>query len=151
AAQLTSLQFPLVVKPRVAAQWRQKETWQAVGSRKAFLVRSADEMYEEYSRISNVNAEVMIQEYIEGSDCDIAVCCCFMDANHEMSAYFTARKLRQSPPLFGTGCAVETIQIPEIVPLAKRLLVAAGYTGIAEVEFKRHSPTGGWFLIEVNP
>jgi predicted ATP-grasp superfamily ATP-dependent carboligase len=93
----------------------------------------------------------MIQEYIPGSDSDIAVCCCFMDAKHEMTAYFTARKLRQNPPLFGTGCAVETTDIPEIVPIAKRLLQAVGYTGIAEAEFKRDSAAGTWFLIEVNP
>jgi predicted ATP-grasp superfamily ATP-dependent carboligase len=93
----------------------------------------------------------MIQEYILGPDHDIGVCCCFMDARHEMTAHFTARKLRQNPPLFGTGCAVETVSIPEIVPLAKRFLQAAGYTGIAEAEFKRDSTAGTWFLIEVNP
>jgi hypothetical protein len=68
-----------------------------------------------------------------------------------MGAYFTARKLRQNPALFGTGCAVETIDIPEIVPLAKHLLLAIGYDGLAEVEFKHDSVTGKWFLIEVNP
>jgi hypothetical protein len=94
---------------------------------------------------------VMIQEYIAGSDSDIAVCCCFVDCDHEMRACFTARKLRQNPPLFGTGCAVETVDIPEIVPIAKRLLKAAGYTGIAEVEFKHDEKSGKWFLIEVNP
>jgi predicted ATP-grasp superfamily ATP-dependent carboligase len=151
AAQSARLRFPLVVKPRMAVQWRQKDAWQAVGARKAFLVRSAGGLCAEYARLASISPEVMIQEYVEGADCDIAVYCCFMDTQHEMQAYFTARKVRQSPSLFGTGCVVETISIPEIVSLARRLLQAVGYTGIAEVEFKHDASAGKWLLIEVNP
>jgi D-aspartate ligase len=150
-AQLETLHFPVVVKPRIAAQWRHKGTWETVGARKAFLVANAGELRTEYLRISSVSPEVMIQEYVQGSDCDIAVCCCFLDSTQQVPAYFTARKLRQNPPLFGTGCAVETSDIPEIVPSAIQLLQAIKYTGIAEVEFKRESSSGHWFLIEVNP
>jgi len=151
AATLPSLRFPLVVKPRIAAQWRKKGMWSGIGGRKAFLVTRPEELKAEYLQISSVSREVMVQEYVDGSDCDIAVCCCFMDEKQEMTAYFTARKLRQNPPLFGTGCAVETIDIPELVPITKRLLQGIGYTGIAEVEFKRDCSNGKWFLIEVNP
>jgi D-aspartate ligase len=150
-AALPMLRFPVVVKPRIATQWRREGTWKAVGARKAFLVESAEELRDEYARISAASSEIMIQEYIQGSDSDIAVCCCYVDTRGEMPAYFTARKLRQNPPLFGTGCAVETTDIPEIVPVTKRLLQVAGYTGIAEVEFKRDSSDGKWSLIEVNP
>src|SRR5262249_42238897 len=150
-AQAQLLRFPQVVKPRIAAQWREKGTWEAVGARKALLVESAEELRAEYLRISSISPEIMLQQYVDGADSDVAVCCCFMNAKQEMAAYFTARKLRQNPPLFGTGCAVETVNVPEIVPLAKRLLQASGYCGIAEVEFKRDSRDGKWFLIEVNP
>jgi len=105
----------------------------------------------EYGRIVATSPEVLIQEYVQGSDCDIAVCCCFIGANGKLSSYFTARKVRQDPPLFGTGCVVETVDNPEIVPLARGLLQACGYTGLAEVEFKRDSSSGKWYLIEVNP
>ena len=125
--------------------------WEAVGARKAFLVESAEELRAEYLRISSISPEIMLQQYVYGADSDVAVCCCFINAKQEMAAYFTARKLRQNPPLFGTGCAVETVNVPEIVPLAKRLLQGSGYCGIAEVEFKRDSRAGKWFLIEVNP
>ena len=148
---IPSLTFPLVVKPRVAAEWRRKGMWEAVGARKAFLVATPEELRDEYRRLSSASPEIMMQEYIHGSDSDIAVCCCYVDIKGGVPAYFTARKLRQNPPLFGTGCAVETTSIPEIVPIAKHLLQVVGYTGIAEVEFKRESATGKWFLIEVNP
>ena len=150
-AQAQWLRFPQVVKPRIAAQWRRKGAWEAVGSRKAFLVESAEELRAEYLQISSISPEIMLQQYVDGADSDVAVCCCFINAKQEMAAYFTARKLRQNPPLFGTGCAVETVNVPQIVPLAKRLLQASGYCGIAEVEFKRDSRAGKWFLIEVNP
>jgi predicted ATP-grasp superfamily ATP-dependent carboligase len=148
---LRQLRFPLVVKPRIAAQWRGKAAWQAVGARKAFLVENAEQLHFEYTQIASVSPEIMMQEYVHGSDTDICVCCCFVDEKHELRTFFTARKLRQNPPLFGTGCAVETVDIPEIVPITQRLLSACRYTGLAEVEFKRDAATNTWYLIEVNP
>jgi len=43
------------------------------------------------------------------------------------------------------------VQVPEIVPLAKRLLQASGYSGLAEVEFKHDKSANKFYLIEVNP
>jgi predicted ATP-grasp superfamily ATP-dependent carboligase len=145
------LQFPLVLKPRSAHQWRCKDAWEKVGSRKAILARSADELRREYSRIATVNAEVLVQEFISGEETDIVVCCCYIGGEGQLAACFTARKLRQNPPVFGTGCAVEIADIPEIVPIATRLLQGCGYTGLAEVEFKHDRATGKFYLIEVNP
>jgi len=148
--QLPELRFPLVVKPRCAFQWRGKVAWTKVGARKAFRVESADELREELRQIGEVS-EVLLQEFVPGADPDIVTFCCYMAPDGEVLGYFTARTARQSPPLFGTGCVVELVDVPEIVGPSLKLLREAGYAGVAEVEYKLDSVKREFFLLEVNP
>ena len=148
---LKTLRMPVVIKPRSAHLWRRKGAWEAVGFRNAIFANSAEKALAEYRALSAVSAEVLVQEYVAGDDRDIVVCCCCIGTSGECLGYFTGRKLRQSPPLFGTGCLVEATAIPEIVEPSLRLLNACGYSGLAEIEFKRNAKTGEFFLIEVNP
>jgi predicted ATP-grasp superfamily ATP-dependent carboligase len=144
------LEFPVVMKPRSAHEWRKSGMWQAVGARKAIQVNNPTELQIEYSALPAAAADVLVQEYVPGDDNEIVVCCCYMDTDGTMLGQFTGRKLRQSPPLFGTGCIVEAVEVPSIVDVSRRLLKACGYAGIAEVEFKRNFSTGEYMLIEVN-
>ena len=57
----------------------------------------------------------------------------------------------QYPPEFGLGCIVRLEPNPDVERLGKRLLEALSFEGTAEVEFKRHIPSGEYRLIEVNP
>ncbi len=150
-ARLPVLRFPVVVKPRFAYQWRAKGAWEAVGARKAFLVEDPDELRREYQQLSTIGPEILVQEYISGEDTDIVVCAGYANEAHDLVAYFTAKKLRQSPPLFGTGCAVEATDVPGIIPITRHLLRVCGYTGLAEVEFKHDKSSETNYLIEVNP
>jgi len=150
-AKIGKIKFPVVVKPRFAYLWRRKGTWEAVGARKAFLVHSAAELQSEYERLRSLCPEILIQEYVAGSDSDVVVCCCYVSRKEGLLGYFTAKKLRQNPPLFGTGCAIEASDIPQIVPLARRLIESCGYYGLAEVEFKHDKSSNTFYLIEVNP
>jgi D-aspartate ligase len=145
------LQFPLVVKPRFAYQWRRKGAWEKVGAQKAILVDSVDQLRDIYLQLQFVQGEVLLQEYIAGADSDIVVCCCYINQNGELLGYFTAKKLRQNPPHFGTGCAVEAMHIPEIVAPSVQLLRACEYAGLAEIEFKYDRSANTFFLIEINP
>jgi predicted ATP-grasp superfamily ATP-dependent carboligase len=148
--QLPHLRFPLVVKPRCAYQWRGSAAWTKVGGRKAFLVENADQLREELRQIGEVS-EVLLQEFVAGVDADIVTFSCYMGPGGEALGYFTARKVRQNPPLFGTGAVVELADIPEIVDPSLKLLRAAGYAGIAEVEYKFDRVKREFFLLEVNP
>jgi predicted ATP-grasp superfamily ATP-dependent carboligase len=146
-----TLAFPVVIKPRSAHEWRKKGIWDQVGARKAILAETPQDLVTEYRSLAPVSAEILVQEYIPGVDSDIVVCCCYIDRDGELLGHFTGRKLRQSPPLFGTGCLVEATPVPEIAALSQRLLKGCGYTGIAEVEFKRDAASSRYVLIEVNP
>jgi D-aspartate ligase len=149
--QASTMRFPVIAKPRYAFQWRQQGLWEKVGAQKAFIVDSREDLRRLYSRLAAVTEEVLLQEYIPGVDMDIVVCCVYIGRDGKPKGHFTGRKLKQSPPLVGTGCVVEAVDCPAIVSPTFALLNAFGYTGIAEVEFKLDKATGIYYLIEINP
>ena len=146
-----SLAFPVIVKPRLAYQWRKAGLWERIGGQKAFIVESADALRGLYARLAALASDVLVQEYVPGDDADIVVCCCCIDADGRLLGHFTGRKLRQNPPLVGTGSVVEATPVPEVVAPSVELLRAFGYRGIAEIEFKRDRARGHYALIEINP
>lgn len=148
---MISIKFPVIVKPRFAYQWRADGAWEKVGARKAILLESIEDLRTEYPRFASVTSEVMLQEYIPGADTDIVVFCCYIAKDGRLLGHYTAKKLLQTPPLIGTACLVELVDIPEIVEPSLRLLGAVGYVGIAEVEYKHDKSKNKFFLIEVNP
>lgn len=150
-ANAAAMRFPVIMKPRFAYQWRMDGIWTRVGAQKAIIVESPEMLLEQYGGIAEAVREILVQEYIAGEDCDVVVCCAYIDERGEMLGHFTARKLRQDPPLVGTGCAVEAIEIAAIVEPTRRLLRAFNYAGMAEVEYKYDRTTDTYALIEINP
>jgi len=61
-----------------------------------------------------------------------------------------ARKLRPPPDARAVGSLVEATEQPDIERLARRVLSALDYHGIAEVEILRDADSSEAFLIEVN-
>ena len=67
-------------------------------------------------------------------------------------ASITARRLRQYPKDFGQfSTFVETVDEPQVVAAAERLLSAASFTGLAEVEFKQDQRDRRFKVLDVNP
>ena len=149
--QIPELRFPQIVKPRFAYQWRRSGLWEKVGAQKAIIVETAEELRSLYLRLAEATQEVLLQEYIPGDDSDIVVCCCYIDEDGESIGHFTARKLRQNPPLIGTGSVVEATEVAPVIAPSVELLRAFAYSGLAEVEYKYDKATDTYFLIEINP
>ena len=143
--------FPCVLKPVSAHHWRKARNWERVGARKAICVASFEELHEEYSRIALADNRALLQEAVPGGDDHLLIAACYMDRDGNLAASFTAQKLAQVPEEFGTGCIVQTVDRPELIPLAVRLLQEMRFTGIAEVEFKWNKSAKEYQLIEVNP
>lgn len=143
--------YPCVMKPLSSHLWRQHDNWERVGARKAVRIDSSEALLGEYRQISQADPRVLIQEMIEGGDDQLYVAACYLDRTSRMVAAFTARKLLQIPAGFGTGCIVETVDRPELLAPAARLLEGMRFTGIAEIEFKWDAATDRYMLIEINP
>lgn len=142
--------FPCVVKPVSSVEWRRGKNWSLVGGRKAFAAENISQLKDRYEQLAGVTPELLIQEWIPGSVEDIVVLGGYVGRNSEPLGYFSARKLVQSPPEFGTGCVVESMPIPDLVVPTLRLWRTLRYRGMAEVEYKRDSRDGKYKLIEIN-
>lgn len=145
------LRYPCICKPVFGSQWRKKGVWDAVGRRKAVKVDTYDEFVNLHARLESLDPLVIVQQWIEGGDSELLIVGAYCNSNFEMSAFFTARKLLQEPPLIGTGIVVEALPIAGIEAPARALLRALRFNGVAEVEFKRDRRDGRIYLIEVNP
>jgi predicted ATP-grasp superfamily ATP-dependent carboligase len=146
----TQVGYPCVVKPVRSVDWRRGANWQKVGGRKAFLVEDAGQFQKEYAAIASITPQLLVQEWIPGAAEQIVILGGYFGENAEPLAYFTARKLIQSPEDFGTGCIVESIALPELVSPTVSLCRALNYRGMAEVEYKLDRRTGEYKLIEIN-
>lgn len=145
------LVYPAVLKPVYANDWRAPHVWKAVGRRKAIKVDTHEACRDTYGRLASVVPHALVQEWIPGSDDGCFVLGIVMGSSKVPLAAFTARKLVQYPPGFGIGCLVRAEEHREVYERGLKLLNAAGYRGVAEVEFKRDSRTGEYRLVEVNP
>lgn len=150
AGAAENIGFPCVVKPVRSVDWRLGENWNLVGGRKAFRADNLAELQKSYARVSQVQAELMLQEWIPGDAEQIVVFGGYVNEDSEPLAYFTARKIVQSPDDFGTGCVVASEPLPELFDLSRRLCRALAYQGMAEIEYKHDARDGKFKLIEIN-
>jgi D-aspartate ligase len=142
--------FPCVLKPVFAVTWRGADSWKNVGARKAVRVESVQQLESEYKLLSQVDNEMLVQQWVPGAADQIVVLGGYVQNGGDLTQYFTARKLIQSPDDFGTGCVIESQPIPKIVTLSERLCRALRYEGMAEIEYKYDQKSQQFLLIEIN-
>jgi len=150
-AQAKELRFPCICKPLYASQWRQDGIWDAVGRQKALKLESYSALEAFYSGFSQLDPLVAVQEWIDGDEGHLQIFGSVCNAEHEVTASFTARKRLQYPPLAGTGLVVESLPLPELEQPSRELLRALAFRGISEIEYKRDARDGRLNLIEINP
>jgi predicted ATP-grasp superfamily ATP-dependent carboligase len=143
--------YPCVLKPVSAHHWRSADNWQLVAGRKAVLITSFEELKTEYALVSRADRRALLQEWVPGGDDSLMVAACYMNRQGRFVAGFNTQKLLQSPPGFGTGCIVQSVNRPELFAPTIRLLETMRYTGIAEVEYKWNAAAETYELIEINP
>jgi len=148
---LPEIAFPCVLKPLASHHWRRGGNWETVGARKAISVSSREELLAEYQLVAHADPRVLIQEMVPGGDDCLVIAACYLDRESTYVAGFNIRKLVQSPETFGTGCIVQTDDVPELFPSAVQLLHKMRFHGIAEVEYKWDALRNEYRLIEINP
>lgn len=145
AGILEEAALPCMVKPSlihdIKAMMKGKKGW---------IIENASQIA---STLANIPMEIktlVVQEIIPGPESSISVACTLRNDRGEQIQTFTARKLRQYPPGFGSASLVQSSPEPEAVALMERFLDATNYFGIAAAEFKRHPESGALSIIEVN-
>lgn len=145
--EAADIDYPVILKPAV------KETLNRLTAAKAWRVDDRRELLARYEEaIGLVSPDVlMVQELVPGGgeeQLSYAALC----ADGRPLASIVARRTRQYPPDFGRASTfVETIDDPSVAQRSVPLLEAMRFTGLIEVEFKRHPGTGRLKLLDVNP
>ena len=142
---LPEVTFPCLVKPA-----RIHDIKNEMRGRKVWIMRDAEEFRRKAADIPASAGTLLVQQIVPGPESQITLCCLHMDRQGVARQLFTARKLRQFPPGFGSASLVESAREPETAKISTELLSAIGYSGIAALEFKRHPDTGKLCIIEVN-
>lgn len=144
-AMADSITYPVLLKPIVYHLWAPK-----FGLRKGFVCSDRREYLKNLPHVRDVIDNVMIQEIVQGPETNLRSFIAYIDRQGKAVGAFTARKIRQYPPGFGTGTAVMSHPEEPIVEPSLRLLGQAGYRGLAEVEFKYCPRQRVYKAIEVN-
>lgn len=138
--------FPVVVKPALRSETDPhcpRKAWPAADRHElAVAFADASRFYEP--------GRLIVQELVVGRGSEqlsyAAVC-----ARGDVIGWLNARRTRQWPVDFGHSSSfVETIDLPELAAIGERIVRAAGFDGLVEVEFKRDVRGGELKLLDIN-
>jgi D-aspartate ligase len=148
-SELASLEcpFPVILKPAMRLglnRFNNAKAWR-VEDRASLLAR-----YDEACALVEPDL-IMVQEIVPGrgeAQFSFAALC----KDGRPLASLVARRTRQFPMDFGRfSTYVETVEEPQVIEPAVRLLTATNFTGLVEVEFKRDSRNGKYQILDINP
>jgi D-aspartate ligase len=152
----TEITYPVILKPTDSSYWHTPQITRLLltdllGARaKVVLCRNGAELLHAYRAIAAFDDRLLVQEVIPGEDSRLAYFACYLDRQSVPLGVFAGRKHRVIPVGFGSASYVRSVHDPDLQAVALRLLVSAGYQGLAGVEFKRDSRDECYKLIEVN-
>ncbi len=138
--------FPCILKPKLihlAADF--------LKGKKVLLASNRDEFLSMAKTLPDNVGGWVVQEIIPGPESNILLLAGYFDNDSEPVEIFTARKLRQYPPGFGSASLVESEMNTEIIDASVSFLKKIGFKGVCGTEFKYDPRDGRLKIIEINP
>jgi predicted ATP-grasp superfamily ATP-dependent carboligase len=133
-APLPEVQFPVVIKPNDSFRFERRF------GRKLFVSGNQQEFDSQVGLVREESIDGEILELIPGSDSLSFNYTAYYDSAQRVVADFPLRKIRKSPPFFGIGRVIETLNDSEIVARLAAATTAfvreAGWYGPVSAEFK---------------
>ena len=120
---------------------------------KGLWARDRGEFEAIWKRLDGQTLAVIAQEYIPGGADDHYFIDGFRDRHGVLTALFARRRVRISPPDFGSSSYCISIPMHEVdaaLPGLTELLERLEYRGIFSAEFKRDARDGAFRILEVN-
>jgi predicted ATP-grasp superfamily ATP-dependent carboligase len=141
---LGALKFPCVLKPS------DKNYQYGARFKKGYVVQSPAEVERLYGEIEEVQADMVVQEWIDGADSDVYFCLQYVGGDGAPVASFSGRKIRSWPPkIGGTASCTASWEDDEALTRATREFFArVGFTGMGSMEYKRDRRDGRFYMIE---
>ena len=143
-ANFSEMQFPAVIKPG------NKEIFFGSKAPRAQRVGSREDAETVCRLILQEAPDLIVQEWIEGSESDIYFCLQYRGDNGLTISSFTGRKLRCWPPQTGStaSCTVAPEADSELRHLTKAFFDKTRFVGMCSMEFKQDRRTGKFYMIE---
>lgn len=140
------IEFPLLLKASDGARL------EARAMQKMVIVRTADELTENYSRMEDpAGPNLMLQEYVPGGDDAVWMFNGYFNRKSECVAGFTGKKIRQHPIHTGATSLGICLRNDVIHKLTTVFMSTLGYQGIIDMGFRYDARDGLYKLLDVNP
>lgn len=140
-----NLRFPMIVKPNLIHKWKKY-----LKGNKVLLINNKKELKGVLKKEKNLLIDSLLQEVIPGPDENIFIFKVYFGKDGELKASYTARKIRQYPPYFGSFSLVETIENKEVKKLSIDFLKKIRFKGLCGTEFKYDPRDNDYKIIEIN-
>jgi D-aspartate ligase len=144
AVREAGLRAPMVVKAVEGQEFA------LTFGQKALVAESVDEALAVARVASERGFQTIVQEIVPDSHERIYSLLAYVARDGRPLVTLVGRKVRQGPLRFGTSAVFEVDYQPTVLDQGLRLLEAAGYTGIAHVEFAQDPRDGEFRVLEVN-
>ena len=143
-ARIGDLKYPCVLKPS------KKDYGYGARFKKAYKVASPAEAAALYEEIFPVLADMVVQEWIEGSDGDVYFCLQYIGKDGEVVSSFSGRKIRSWPPRIGgtASCTAAWEVADELADTTAAFFRQVGFVGMGSMEYKRDSRDGRFYMVE---
>lgn len=149
--KIKTLQAPYLIKPAYRHYWFHEDFTEVVGNyQKAYKCSTFPELQRLYTKIRQINPDVVVQEYIVGDDSCMFDVNFYINQQGEIECYVMAQKIRVYPPDAGWGSYVKTIHNLEIFNACLQLIEKLNLRGLINIQFKQDSRSGEFKLIEIH-
>lgn len=138
------IKFPCIVKPT------DSPAFVAKFRRKIFKVHNRIELQEALDKANKAGLEVIVQRIIPGFDDHMYTYDAYLNQRSQVTHWVTCQKHRQFPINFGASVYTSQKYVPELHEIGSKFLEGINYKGFAEIEFKKDTDTGKFYLIEIN-
>lgn len=136
--------YPCILKPTESTMFVAKFRV------KNFIVNNREELLKYRDIILESSLDGVIQRIIPGFDDHMYTYDAYLDRNSDVTHWMTCQKHRQFPINFGASVYTEQRLVPELHEISRDFFKAIGYKGFGEIEYKKDSTTGKFYLIEIN-
>lgn len=136
-----NVQFPVVLKPPREG-----------GSKSVWIIDDQVTLMSKWNHLKTIyDNDLVLQEYIPGGAGSIHLALLLYDNDGELRGEVASRSTSTFMSWGGGGIAGEIVDEPGLIDTARQIVkLSGGWRGPVNLEFKRHSHTGEFYLMEVN-
>lgn len=114
-------------------------------------IYSMDELKSVYKKLSAIDPQLMVQEYIPGEDNNIHIFAGYFDKDSQPKLVFTGKKIRQYPINYGAGSMCECLENEELKSIMVKFCQSIGYKGNIDVGLKWDPKRNYCKVLDINP